>query len=169
MKTTLALFACVLLFIAGCHRGNPLTRLSDEALGDKCVWVDWREEEESIIKSFAEPLAAADKLEAVPKGDDLWFRYHDQEYKLPLTQSPHDRSVAISSLVEILKDNYDIRLLKWSKDTDSRAFLILPKAAWSSLEQENPAWAQSHFEAVAVGTDIFGKGEPVPYVHRDNP
>ena len=166
MKTIWLLLGCLLVLAVGCHRGNPLTRLSNEKLGEKCVWIDWREEEEEVIKSFAKPLAAADKLEAVPKGEDLSFRYHGQEYKLPLTHSAHDRSVAISSLVEILKDNYDIRLLKWSKETDSRAFLILPKAAWSSLEKENPAWAQSHFEAVPVGTDFFAKGEPVPYVHQ---
>lgn len=169
MKTLCLFLGCLLVLATGCHRGNPLTRLSDADLGKKCVWIDWKEEEDEIVKSFGKRLDSADKLESFTKGDDLWFSYHGQEYKLPLTRSPKDRSVAVSSLVEMLKDKYDIRLLKWSKDTDSRAFLILPKADWQALDQENPAWARDHFESVAVGTDFFGRGEPVPYVHHGNP
>ncbi len=169
MRTIILAATCLSLLMAaaGCSK-NPLslTRLSQKDLDEKCIWIDWKEEEESIIKAFGRRLASGDVLKPEWKGNDLWANYNGQAYQLPLTNSRKDRSVAISSLSEILKDKYEARLLKWSKETDSRAFLLLPKADWTILAQGNPQWVQTNFESVPVGIDLFGNGEQVPYVHR---
>lgn len=160
-------FATLLFGFGACSKSpQSLTRLSQDELDKKCIWIDWREEEESIIKAFGRRLSPPDVLKPEWEGKDLWAKYNDHGYKLPLTNSRKDRSVAISSLSEILKDKYEARLLKWSKETDSRAFLLLPKADWLILDRESPQWVQNNFEPIPIGTDFFGKREEVSYVRR---
>ena len=136
---------------------SDLPRMDDEALDDACVAIDWREEEEAIVEYFAEKLADNDKLEAVWKGDELWVVYNGKEHKLPLTISPKDRSVALSSLAVVLQPKYELRFLLQSAGGDTLSFLLLRRDEWGELARSHSDWLKEHFEPLKMGHDYWTK------------
>jgi len=140
--------------------------MDDESLADACVYIDWREEEEAIVEYFAEKLDEADKLAAIWKGDELWIVYNGKEHKLPLTISPKDRSVALSSLAVVLQPKYEFRFLLQSAGSDTLSFLLLRREEWEELTRSHPDWLNRHFEPMKIGHDYFGD-EEIPYVGRE--
>jgi hypothetical protein len=126
-----------------------------------CIVVDWKEEEEEIVKCFARHLPE-EKLAPLRKGGLLWVRYNDRQHQIPLTDSARDQYVAISSLASIVRPKYEVRLLKATLDSDTHALLVLPRATWKFLERQHPKWVRQ-FRPLRLGKDYFGSGK-VPYV-----
>jgi hypothetical protein len=127
------------------------------------VFVDHREMEESIVHYVAERLAPEHTLTAREDGEDLFVTYRSQEHRLPLTISRHDRYVAISSLAELLKDDYRFFVLALSLDSDTHGLLVAPVATvatWGPLP--------SHLQDLKPGFDYFS-GINVPYLNHEAP
>lgn len=125
-----------------------------------CIVVDWKDEEEDIVKSFAKRLPK-EKLAPLRRGGLLWVRHNGRQHQIPLTDSDRDRYVAISSLANILRAKYEVRILKATLDGDTHALLVLPRATWRKLERKSPKWVRQ-FRPLTLGKDYFGSGK-VPY------
>lgn len=128
---------------------------------DAYVFFDHREEEVSIIEYVSKRLAPDHALTL--RGDDLelFVTYRGHEHKIPLTISPHDRYVAVSSLAELLKDDYRFFILVPSLDSDTHAVLIAPAlqaAGWDPLPE--------HLEPLRLGFDYFS-GIKIPYLNHE--
>src|SRR5262245_42082032 len=124
------------------------------------IFIDHREEEESIVLSVSERLAPADAL-ATRCDETLFVTFRGQEYRIPLTISPHDRYVAISSLAELLKDHYRFFVLLPSHGSDTHAVLVVPVAVaqgWGSLPE--------HLAPLRLGFDYFYELD-VPYLNHE--
>ncbi len=144
---------------------DALAALDTDTLADEHgVIVDWRACEDEVVADFGRRLVSGDTLTARLDGNELYVTFNDAEYRVPLTHSPADRYVAISSLMSLLGERYELRRLKASVDSDTHVFLLLLREAWRLLDERHRSWADSLFESVPIGVDGFGNGETVPYV-----
>src|SRR5262245_2206219 len=125
------------------------------------IFIDHREEEESIVLSVSERLAPADAL-ATRCDETLFVTFRGQEHRIPLTISRHDRYVAVSSLAELLKDDYRFFVLVPSLNSDTHGLLVVPKSvaeAWNPLPE--------HLAPLELGFDYFGQIK-VPYLFHED-
>ncbi|MDX2203034.1 MAG: hypothetical protein NW223_09800 [Hyphomicrobiaceae bacterium] len=129
---------------------------------DAYIFVDHRDEEAGIVEQVAARLAPAHALAARDSGEDLLVSYGGAEYRIPLTISRHDRYVAISSLAELLEDDYRFFVLKPSLESDTHGLLVVPVAqarAWRTLPE--------HLVPLERGYDYFGRIN-IPYLHHED-
>ena len=125
------------------------------------IFIDHREEEESIVFSVSDRLAPADALDT-RCDETLFVTFRGQEHRIPLTISPHDRYVAVSSLAELLKDDYRFFVLVPSLNSDTHGLLVVPKSvaeAWNPLPE--------HLTPLELGFDYFGQIK-VPYLYHED-
>ena len=67
-------------------------------------------------------LGAGVQLNLQPSRQHLaHFSAYDQEYQIPLTSSERDLYVTISSLANLVRHKYEVRILKASLDGDTHA------------------------------------------------
>lgn len=129
---------------------------------DAYVFVDHRSEEEALVGWISERLAPEDALAARADGEQLFVGYRGAEHRIPLTLSPHDRYVAISSLAEVLKERYSFFVLVPSLESDTHGILVAPVAA---AERWDPL--PDHLYPLDLGYDYFGNIH-VPWLgHED--
>jgi hypothetical protein len=130
---------------------------------DAYVFLDHRELESSIVAGVAEHLAPEHAVTAREDGEELFVAYRGREHRIPLTMSPSDRYVTVSSLAELLKDHYRFFALLPSHDTDTHGLLVVPTAqaqAWGPLP--------GHLAPLRLGFDYFRQLQ-IPYLdHEDS-
>jgi hypothetical protein len=143
------------------------TPIEDLEQGDTLVWVDWRQEEDAIVSAVSTRLAPDDALVPDLQGEELWVTWRGARHRLPLTITPHDRYVAISSIAALLAGLYRFWVLKNSLDSDTHALLVLAAPEAADLETRHAAWAARHFEPLDIGLDYFN-GIRVPYWGNEN-
>jgi hypothetical protein len=130
---------------------------------DAYIWVDHRAEETEIIVEMSSRIHPADALIV---GDctegGLPVTYRGMSLQIPLTGSPHDRYVAISSVAELLKERYRIFLLASSLSDDTHGMLVV-----SRFDAERWAPRPEHLVPLDLGYDYFHQIR-VPYLgHPD--
>jgi hypothetical protein len=124
------------------------------------IFIDHREEEGSIVAFVSERLAPADAL-AIRYDRTLFVTFRGQEYRIPHTFSRHDRYVVVSSLAELLKDDYRFFVLVPSLDSDAHGLLVVPRSVaegWDPLPD--------HLTVLQLGFDYFGQIK-VPYLNHE--
>ncbi len=118
---------------------------SDE---DACIFIDHRDDEESIVSAVAERISE----ELTPELDDeaLYVVHAGERHRFPLQFSPHDRYIAISSLAMLLRKRYRFLLLKPSIDDDTQGLLV-------ALVTDVEAWGElpEHLIPLDIGFDYF--------------
>jgi len=128
---------------------------------DAYVFFDHRALESEIVLQVAERLAPGHQLWAREDGEDVYVTYRGQEHRLPLTISPHDRYVAVSSLAELLKDDYRFFVFLPSHDTDTHGLLVVPRSAadaWTALPE--------HLAPLRLGWDYLHQLQ-IPYLNHE--
>lgn len=142
--------------------------LSDaDAQSENLIWIDHREEEDTIVECVSAAIDGRGGLFSEWK-DDAWFiSYQDQSYQVPLTMSPHDRYVAISSLARVLEPEYEFWLLASSLDGDTHGLLVVDRAELQSLSPADRTALNSAFAQLKLGHDYFS-GLAVPFVGNEN-
>ncbi|MFD0715325.1 hypothetical protein [Paenibacillus sp. GCM10027626] len=97
------------------------------------ITIDWREEDDEIVRLFGKRLPGKLAAEFTDKG--LTVSYNEAVYEIPLSFSPADRYITIRGVAKIIEDGYEIRLMNDSYYSDTHAFILLPHASWQRLEQ----------------------------------
>jgi hypothetical protein len=126
------------------------------------IVIDRDDEESFLVEVIAERLAPEHELWVSQDGDDFRVTYVNEEHRIPLAISRHDTYIAISSLAELLKEDYRFFLLVPSLGRDTHRLLVVPAAqaqAWGAL----PA----HLKQLELGFDYFG-GIKVPYLNHES-
>lgn len=129
---------------------------------DAYVIIDHREEETSIVEYVSERLAAEDALEAEEDGEQLLVCHQGRKHVIPLSFSPHDRYIMISSLAELLRGRYQFFVLKPSLCDDTHALLIVADSdvrRWGAIPD--------HLAALDPGYDYFHDVR-VPYLNHES-
>lgn len=104
------------------------TRMSFEELEAECSIIDWRSSEEEVIESVA-AFIHPDTGVLRWREDEAcggFLCWNGKEHKVPLTNTRHDRYVAISSVAHVLAEHYQFWLLKARLGGDTHSLLMLP-------------------------------------------
>jgi hypothetical protein len=131
---------------------------------DAYTGIDHREAPDAIVEYVASLLAPEHVLAARVDDDteQLYATYRGQEHRIPLTLRWYDQYVVISSLAELLKDDYRFFVLAPSLASDTHALLVAPIAdalSWVPLPE--------HLMPLEFGFDYFGKIR-VPYLNHED-
>jgi len=108
---------------------------------DTIMWVDWREEDDAIIR-YCEDIIKTGYLSATYQdvdneiGFNIIINYKEQEYPIPYKGKEADRDTTIITLNEVLRPEYEIRFCEDSAGSDTLAFLPLKAVQWAELEKE---------------------------------
>lgn len=103
---------------------------------DKCVVVDWREDDEDIVEYVADfvkgELSAEMTEDEPPK---MVVTYKGEESVIELTESAADRYVVLRGLNAVLEGEYELRVFKVTLESDTHAFLVKPVVWWQAMEE----------------------------------
>lgn len=111
------------------------------------IVVDWREEDEEIIRLFGKRLPD-ETVEVTSTDKGLDVTYNGQRHSIPLTFTGKDRYITIRGFQELIRDKYEIRLFEESYLSDTHEFLILPKRQWEELDDRYPARSREIFRVL---------------------
>ncbi len=131
---------------------------------DAYIFIDSHEEPGVIIPQVSKRLAPEHALTArvAEDVDHLFVAFRGQEHRIPLTLAWYDQYVEISSLAELLKDDYRFFVLAPTLGDDTHGLLVAPVAsalAWVPLPE--------HLIPLQLGFDYFGKIK-VPYLNHED-
>lgn len=123
------------------------------------VWIDWREEDESIVKYFNDKIGNKISLQLENNGkdygDDIVLTYKENTTKIPY-QDEMDRDTTIKWLNEIIKDDFSIRLFTSTIGSDTLGFVLLKNDEWSALEKEvGQNKLEHYFAPINLDSEIF--------------
>lgn len=117
------------------------------------VVVDWREEDEEIVRLFGKRLPdEAVEVTLTDKGLDV--TYNGQVHSIALTFTGKDRYITIRGFQELIRDKYEIRLFEASYFSDTHEFLILPKRQWEELDARYPVRSREIFRVIDEELDF---------------
>ena len=118
---------------------NNLQSTDDFYENDTVIAIDWREDDEDIVKYFNKAIGNTISVRREdnkkPYGDDIILIYKDKSMIIPY-QEKMDRDTTIKSINEVIKDDFSIRLLVDSAEDDTLSFCVLPNEQWEMLEKE---------------------------------
>ena len=134
----------------------------DALLADQDIifHVDWREEDDAIVRYCEDILQTGDltaelvDTDADP-GFEIYISHRGQRVKVPLVVGPQDRHITLYTLNELLKPAYEIRVCVDSNGSDTLAFLPLPAADWSAVERRFGAKVAKHFRRIEQRPNLF--------------
>jgi hypothetical protein len=141
---------------------SPTQDTLDALLDDEAAvfWVDWREEEESIVQACEAVLQTGSlvvKQVNIDKdeGYEVYIQYLDRLLKIPLTYSMNDRHIAICTLNDALRPDYEVRFCIESNGSDTLAFIPLSINDWLELEKEYGDAVNKHFYKITARPNLF--------------
>jgi len=129
--------------------------LFDDA--SEVFWVDWREEDASIIE-YCESILKTEQLSSQFDDEKFLIHFGTLVKEVPLSMSGADRHITLLALNEILHPHFEIRMAWASNGSDTLAFAPLPCEVWNALELEF---------GVASVAQAFLKLTPYPNVFTD--
>ena len=109
---------------------------------DALIWVDWGDEDESVIKYFKDELPEKDKIRFEcadsdkERGVDIILEKDGVKRPIPYEDDCTDRDTTLKSVQEYLSPDYQIRWYMGSLGGDTLAFCILTASQWNELERE---------------------------------
>ena len=125
--------------------------------------VDWREDDvdianycESILNTKS--LSSHYRLEEGEEVPKLFITYEGKSHEVPLIIGPEDRHITLFSLNEILKPDFEIRLLVASARDCTLGFLPLKRESWDELENKYADSLDSCFAKIAESPILFTLG-----------
>jgi hypothetical protein len=120
----------------------------------KGVVVDWREEEEEIVRIVSEAISP-DTLSCEWQGeDDLVLLYKDRRRPVGLTFSMRDRYICLRAINDILSGEYELRLFEPSFWSDTHQFLAEAAAWWDALDRQHSERSRAVFRKIDAGLDF---------------
>ncbi|MBA3313925.1 MAG: hypothetical protein H0T47_11660 [Planctomycetaceae bacterium] len=128
---------------------------------DCCFAVDWREEDDEIVRS-CETVLRTDRLSAEWQGEDLFVTFAGKRVQVPLTGTPADRHLTLLALNQALSPEFEVRMLYASVGSDTGVFVPLRAEAWTLLEQEAPDVVARRFHKLTQTPNTFTDVVPVP-------
>jgi len=126
------------------------------------MWVDWREEDDAIIR-YCENILQTKALSAKsvssnddPLGFELIITYKGMNHKVMYPGEDADRDTTIITLNEVLAPDYEIRFFVVSGGGDTLAFLPLSAQQWAELEETfGDEQLERHFAKIHSGLKMF--------------
>jgi hypothetical protein len=122
---------------------------------DKCIIVDWREEEGDLIGYVIDQIPDAGlSFDEDESGEDLVLTYKGRTLPVGLTMSPRDRYITIRAINKILADDYEMRLFRVTYESDTHSFYLKQCSWWRAAEQAHPQEIARVFRVVDQELDF---------------
>jgi len=123
---------------------------------DKNVIVDWRGDDDEIVREIAEKVAEP-ALSAEYTDDELKITYKDEEFDLPYSLfSPLEKAryVTINKIRELVKDKYKIRVWRESTLSDTHSLYIKENSWWKFMDEKFPDNMNQLFVKITENTEF---------------
>lgn len=123
------------------------------------IWIDWREDDEDVVRYFNdmmdEPIDIQTVSNGKPYGDDIVLQKGDKELLIPYADEK-DRDVTIKYFNEFVKPDYEVRWFTESLGNDTLGFTVLSGAEWAKLNDEFGAdTVRYYFEPITLESNMF--------------
>lgn len=121
---------------------DPTDHLDSFFESDALVWIDWREEDSSILDYFNNCLPQADQIvyrvldSKTPRGFDIILNKFEHRWVIPYDDAGADRNTTIIEANRYIADKYEIRWFTASDGSDTLGFVLLSHQMWAQLEDE---------------------------------
>ena len=133
--------------------------LDDLFDSEAIIWIDWREDDEDVVRYFNdmidEPIDIQTVSNGKPYGDDIMLQKGDKELLIPYGDEK-DRDVTIKYFNDFVKPDYEVRWFVESLGNDTLGFTVLSWAEWSKLDDEFGAdTVRYYFEPIDLESNMF--------------
>ena len=133
----------------------------DNGIYDIAMWVDWKEDEASIVQYCIDILQDKnlslhiDEDIEEERGLDVFITYKGVTTQAEYAPERTDRDTTLKALNKAINDDYEIRFCK-EFDGDTLCFIPLTHDQWRHLEQAYPEAIHEKFEAIKETSIFFG-------------
>ena len=136
--------------------------LDDLFDSEAIIWIDWREDDEDVVRYFNdmmdEPIDIQTVSNGKPYGDDIVLKKGDKELQIPYGDE-QDRDVTIKYFNDFVQPDYEVRWFAESLGNDTLGFTVLSGAEWAKLDDEFGAdTVRYYFEPIDFESDMFNLG-----------
>ena len=133
--------------------------LNDLFDSEAIIWIDWREDDEDVVRYFNdmmdEPIDIQTVSNGKPYGDDIVLQKGDKELLIPYGDEK-DRDVTIKYFNDFVQPDYEVRWFVESLGNDTLGFTVLSGAEWANLEDEFGAdTVRYYFEPINLESNMF--------------
>ena len=131
------LFREVQLFLAA-----PSEHRDEFDASDALIWVDWGDEDESVLSYLNDVLPGTVQIDyectgsETERGFDILLKKDGEAHVIPYATDAADRDTTLKAAQEYLAPTYEIRWYMGSLGSDTLAFAVLPTDDWQKLERE---------------------------------
>jgi hypothetical protein len=121
----------------------------------RCLVVDWRQEEGSIVDEVARMIPEAPLTHEWADADrDMYITYRGRRHQAGLTWTGRDRYIALRKLNEVMAGDYELRVFRHRAGDDTHCFYLAPCDRWAALEAAFPAEVQRVFARITPDSDF---------------
>ena len=133
--------------------------LDDLFDSEAIIWVDWREDDEDVVRYFNDMMDEPIDIQTVSNGklygDDIVLQKGDNELLIPYGDEK-DRDVTIKYFNDFVQPDYEVRWFTESLGNDTLGFTVLSGAEWANLEDEFGAdTVRYYFEPINLESNMF--------------
>ena len=123
------------------------------------IWIDWREDDEDVVRYFNDMMDEPIDIQTVSNGkaygDDIVLQKGDKELQIPYGDE-QDRDVTIKYFNDFVQPDYEVRWFAESLGNDTLGFTVLSGAEWAKLDDEFGAdTVRYYFEPINLESNMF--------------
>ena len=129
---------------------------------DRCLVADcdWRGTEEESVDHLADLLPPGTLTHETTENPDGTFsthvRFKDREDTISLPARPLNNFRVLLRVWQLLRPDYDIRLLRCSEDSDTQAFVLRPESWWNDFRTAFPQRYEEIFRDMSELDELLG-------------
>ena len=141
---------------------SPAERQEEFDASDTLIWVDWGDEDESVLSYLNDVLPKTAQIDyectdsETERGFDILLKKDGEAHVIPYATDAADRDTTLKAAQEYLAPTYEIRWYMGSLGSDALAFAVLPADDWQKLEREFGAEQVTYYFApIHVDSQMF--------------
>ena len=121
---------------------SPAERQDEFDASDTLIWVDWGDEDESVLSYLNDVLPETAQIDyectdsETERGFDILLKKDGEAHVIPYATDAADRDTTLKAAQEYLAPTYEIRWYMGSLGSDTLAFAVLSADDWQKLERE---------------------------------
>ena len=145
---------------------SPAERQEEFDASDTLIWVDWGDEDESVLSYLNDVLPEEAQIDyecvdsETERGFDILLKKDGEAHVIPYATDAADRDTTLKAAQEYLAPTYEIRWYMGSLGSDTLAFAVLSADDWQKLEREFGAEQVAYYFApIHADSQMFDMAE----------
>ena len=144
---------------------SPAERQEEFDASDALIWVDWGDEDESVLSYLNDVLPEEAQIDyecvdsETERGFDILLK-DGEAHAVPYATDAADRDTTLRAAQEYLAPAYEVRWYMGSLGSDTLAFVLLPASQWEQLKREFGAEQVAYYFApIHADSQMFDMAE----------